>query len=98
MSEKILLAGGINAIQDLKNRPFPELSREYILKLNPDVILGGTFQKMDSTFFSKYPELKQITAYQKRQIYPLKDDLATRPSPRIIQSIIEIKEALGRVK
>jgi len=95
MSEKIKLAGGINAIQDLGNRPYPELSREYVLRLNPDVILGRDFHSMDSVFFSKYPELRQINAYRNKHIYPLTDDLSSRPSPRVLQSIEEIYEALS---
>ncbi len=96
MNDKIRLAGGKNAIDQVFDKVYPELTREYILHINPDVLFGGTFSKMDSTFFKLYPELKQINAYKNKHIYALTDDLATRPSPRVIESVREIKGYLDR--
>jgi iron complex transport system substrate-binding protein len=96
MTEKIALAGGTNAIAiDTKN-PAPEVSREYLLQLNPDIILGGNFQHLDTTFFRLYPELKRINAYQQQQIYPLDADLSSRPSPRVVSSVVEINHLIGK--
>ena len=95
-TEKIYIAGGENAIIEELNSPYPEINSEYILKLNPDVILGGSFGKLDSTLFSIYPELKQLTAYKNKQIYAVNEDQMSRPSPRIIESIIELKKILKK--
>lgn len=94
-TSKVELIGAENAIKEKLNSPYPEVSREYILKLNPDVILGYSFEKMDSTFFTLYPELKHISAYKKKQIFDVDDNLMSRPSPRYIESIIELKEILA---
>ncbi|UYZ59423.1 ABC transporter substrate-binding protein [Hymenobacter latericus] len=93
-TDKIRLAGGQNALQDSFPQPYPALTREYILKLNPDVLIGGRFGKLDSTFFRMYPELRRIRAYQTRQVYPVDGDLMARPSPRIIQSVRELHRLL----
>ncbi|KUG07137.1 ABC transporter substrate-binding protein [Solirubrum puertoriconensis] len=93
-TDKIRLAGGQNALQDSFPQPYPALTREYILKLNPDVLIGGRFGKLDSTFFRMYPELRRIKAYQTRQVYPVDGDLMARPSPRVIQSVRELHRLL----
>lgn len=95
-SDKIALAGGVNAIHELFSSPYPEVSREYLLKLNPDVILGYDFDRLDSTFFTMYPELKKTTAYQRKQIFEVDDDLMSRPSARYVESVIELKNVLSK--
>ncbi|QHT68731.1 ABC transporter substrate-binding protein [Rhodocytophaga rosea] len=92
LTNKLQLAGAINAIDTVFDNPYPALSREYILKINPDIILGGTFNEMDSSFFKLYPELKKIKAYQNKRIYKVTDDLNSRPSPRVIEAVIELKK------
>lgn len=91
LSDKLQLAGAVNAIDTIFDNPYPALSREYILKINPDIILGGTFNEMDSSFFNLYPELKKTNAYRNKRIYKVTDDLNSRPSPRVIEAVIELK-------
>ncbi len=93
-SDKLTIAGGINAVDSAFKAESPALSREYILKINPDVIIGGSFEKMDTTFFRQYPELRRVAAYHNRRIYALTDDLTSRPGPRVVESILEIKNAI----
>ncbi len=93
-TDEIRLAGGQNAVTETFPQPYPALTREYILKLNPDVLLGGSFGKLDSTFFKNYPELRRITAYQRRQVYPITGDLMERPGPRVVQSVRELQNLL----
>ncbi len=94
MTDKLRLAGAHNAVEEVFAKNYPELSREYILKMNPDVILGGSFERMDSTFFLQYPELKNINAYRNRRVYGTTDNLTSRPSPRVMQSVEEIKQLI----
>lgn len=96
MSDKIRLAGGENALREKLDKPYPTLQRETVLQLMPDVLLGGSFEKMDSSLFRLYPELKAIPAYKHQRIFALDDDLATRPGPRFIQGILEIQRHLSR--
>lgn len=98
MTDKIRLAGGKNVLNSKMDKPYPVLTREAVLNLNPDVIFGGTFEKMDSSFFNLYPELRRITAWQTKQVYSLTDDLASRPSPRLIEGIMEIKSFLKKIE
>ena len=97
-TDEIRLAGGQNAITETFPQPYPALTREYILKLNPDVLLGGSFGKLDSTFFKNYPELKRISAYQARRVYPITGNLMERPGPRVVESVRELQLLLMRSK
>ncbi|MBC6606772.1 ABC transporter substrate-binding protein [Hymenobacter sp. BT188] len=93
-TDKIQRAGGQNAVVEKFSQPYPALTREYILQLNPDVLLGGSFGKLDSTFFKNYPELRRIRAYQTRQIYAINGNLMERPGPRIVESVRELQQLL----
>ncbi len=90
-SEKLRLIGHQNAVKEVLSSPYPELNSEYILTLNPDVLLGGSFEMMDSTFFTIYPMLKNINAYKTKQVYKVSDDLMSRPNPRIPESLAELQ-------
>ena len=97
-TDKLKLIGAENAIDSLFSNPYPQVTREYILKINPDVIIGNTFEKMDTTFFKLYPELKRINAYKTRQIFNVNDDLMSRPSPRVIEGAIELDKKINGSK
>ena len=93
-TDEIRLAGGQNAIRETFPQPYPALTREYVLKLNPDVLLGGSFGKLDSTFFKNYPELRSINAYKNRRVYPITGNLLERPGPRVVESVHELYRLL----
>ena len=91
-TDKLNYIGAQNAVQEVLPQPYPALTREYILKLNPDIIIGGTFGEMDTSFFNIYPELKRLKAYRNKKIFAATDNLMARPSPRVVASIQELKE------
>ena len=93
-TDQIRLAGGQNAVTETFPQPYPALTREYILKLNPDVLLGGSFEKLDSTFFKNYPELRRIKAYQTRRVFPITGNLMERPGPRVVEAVRELQALL----
>lgn len=93
-TDKIRLAGGLNTLAEEFPQPYPSLTREYILKLNPDVILGGRFGQLDSSFFRMYPELRRTAAYRARRVYPVTGDLMDRPGPRVVESVRELYRLL----
>ncbi|KAA5549597.1 ABC transporter substrate-binding protein [Adhaeribacter rhizoryzae] len=93
-TDKLRYLGAENSVTEVFAQPYPALTREYILKLNPDVLLGGTPAEMEKTFFAQYPELKKIKAYQQQKIFKPTDDLMSRPGPRVIESIRELKTFL----
>lgn len=90
------LAGGQNAVRDTFPQPFPALTREYILKMNPEVVLGGSFGKLDSTFFQNNPELRRTHAYRARRVYATTPNLLQRPSPRIVEAVRELQALLRK--
>ncbi|SNR38922.1 ABC transporter substrate-binding protein [Hymenobacter mucosus] len=90
-TDKIRLAGGQNAVTEKFAQPYPALTREYILKLNPDMLIGGSFEKLDSSFFRKYPELRRIGAYQSRHVFGITGNLMERPGPRVVESVRELR-------
>ena len=95
-TDEIRLAGGRNALRDTFAQAYPALTREYVLKLNPDVVLGGRFGQLDSTLFKQNPELKRTRAYQAKRVYNVPADLLTRPSPRVVQTVQQLREVLAR--
>ena len=96
MHEKIRLAGGSNAIKDEFSMVSPEISREYLLRQNPDVIMGPDLATFEKEVLNNYPELAKLSAWQNKRIYKLNADLATRPSPRFIASVTEMRAILAK--
>ncbi|QKG57209.1 ABC transporter substrate-binding protein [Hymenobacter sp. BRD128] len=95
-TDEIRLAGGQNAVRDTFPQPFPALTREYILKLNPEVVLGGRFGKLDSTFFKNNPELRRTRAYLARRVYATTPNLLQRPGPRVVEAVRELQALLRK--
>jgi iron complex transport system substrate-binding protein len=90
-SDQMTYLGLQNAVDSVFEKQYPELSREYILKINPDIIIGSDFWHLDTTFFVQYPELKRINAYADSAIYDIEADLMTRPGPRIVEALEILK-------
>lgn len=90
-TDKLRILGAENAVQEVFEQPYPALTREYVLKLNPDVLLGGTKEELEERFFSLYPELRRIEAYQNNRMYKPDDNLMSRPSPRVVESLRELE-------
>jgi iron complex transport system substrate-binding protein len=97
-TDEISLAGGQNAVKEMFPQPYPALTREYILKLNPDVLLGGSFDKLDSTFFKNYPELRRINAYKNHRVFAITGNLMERPGPRVLESVRELQALLKKAE
>lgn len=93
-TDEVRLAGGQNAVRETFPQSFPALTREYVLKLNPDVLLGGRLGQLDSTFFRNNPELRRLRAHQTGRVFPVTDDLITRPSPRVVEAVRQLRQLL----
>ncbi|WP_299991797.1 ABC transporter substrate-binding protein [uncultured Pontibacter sp.] len=94
LTDQLRILGAQNAVQEVFDQPYPALTREYVLKLNPDVLLGGSIERLEREFFSLYPELRKIAAYQNKRIYAPTGNLIERPSPRVVESIRELESFL----
>lgn len=83
-----------NVITDEVKQAYPQLSREYVIRRNPDVIfITGKSLSIDE-ILQLYPEFERVSAFQNKRIYVLDGDLQSRPGPRMAESILEIKEKL----
>ncbi len=83
-----------NALDSVFKNPYPEISREYMLRVNPDYIFGSSFDKLDTTLFKNFPELKRIKAYKNKDIFEINADILTRPGPRAVEAIELMKNAI----
>lgn len=95
LNELLEIAGFQNAA-DSAMGSYPQVSRNWLLRANPDYILGQNFEALDTTFFELYPELRSMKAYQQKNIYPLDGDLASRPGPRFVELIEEMCKIKNR--
>lgn len=81
----ITISGGVNVAGDAATK-YPKLSPEEIVIRNPDVIVladarFGTTPEM----VRARPGWSAITAVKVNAIYPIDDDLVSRPGPRLVQ-------------
>lgn len=89
-SSMLKYAGVRNAIDRIFESPFPAIRREYLLQIDPDIIIGHDAEKL----FTLYPELKEGKAYRNHRLYEVDDDLISRPGPRLVEGIAEIRKRL----
>jgi iron complex transport system substrate-binding protein len=83
-NELLELAGGVNVIEN--NLAFSLLSKEAVIRLNPDIIIQlapGTVAPEDPS--KPWKDLKSVHAVQNNRIYVLTGDHTCIPGPRFIQ-------------
>lgn len=89
IDEMIELAGGLNVARNGITR-YPRLSREDILRMNPEVIIltedlnGGDISGGDGSL------LKKVDAVRNGRIYRVNPDYYERPGPRFIEGVEEL--------
>ena len=89
-STMIHAAGGKNAISSLYDNPFPVLQREYILKINPDIIIGAD----SSSMLRLYPELSVLKAFNSHNVHKMNMELISKPGPRVAEGIKELNRLI----
>lgn len=93
-SDMLEKAGGRNAMDSVFQVAFPSITTEYILHLNPDIIIGGEPVDLDGAFFKMYPELEKIDAYKNKKVYTISEVFTSRPGPRVVEGIRILKEII----
>jgi iron complex transport system substrate-binding protein len=86
LDDLLHLAGGDN-IADLAMQNWPRLSIEYIIAMQPEVILDGAMGSDANTpagFWARYPT---IPAVRDRQVFGYPEDPMLHPGPRVWQSL-----------
>lgn len=92
-NELLELAGGTNVIAG--KLPYSILSREAILRLNPDVIIElapGQPEVADPT--TAWAQFKAVNAVKNRQVHYLTGDYTCIPGPRFIQTLEDLSGIL----
>jgi iron complex transport system substrate-binding protein len=65
---------------------YPQLSSEYVVQSNPDVVFLADTQCCNQTAktFAQRPGLDQVRAVTKHHVVPMSDDIASRWGPRVV--------------
>jgi len=96
VSDMLYYANLENVVPESNPNPFPSMSEEQILKLNPDIIVypQSTSDGTDKTLSYFHPALRKLKAIQSNNEYFINEDIIVRPGPRIIEGI----EKLSQIK
>ena len=92
-SELLKIAGGQNVIEG--KLPFATLSREAVLRLNPDIIIELAPELDDGAEPSKHwKKLSPVNAVQNNRIHVLTGDYTCIPGPRFTQTLDDFAEII----
>jgi iron complex transport system substrate-binding protein len=87
IDEIITRAGGENVAHNASS-PYPQLNAEEIIKTNPQIIiLSDAAYGVAPDSVGKRPGWDVIEAVQKNQVYPIDDNLVSRPGPRVVEGL-----------
>jgi iron complex transport system substrate-binding protein len=87
-------AGGYN-IGSIASDPYPQLSLEQIVALNPSVIiLGDAMWGVTSESVAARPGWESIEAVKSNNIFPIDDNLISRPGPRLVDGLEQLAKLL----
>jgi iron complex transport system substrate-binding protein len=85
--ELLELAGGVNACQTTAV-PYPLITAEGILQLDPEVILdlAPEWPAVDAaTLLDDWKDVARVAAVRERRVYVLTESYVARPGPRFVQ-------------
>lgn len=89
----ISMAGGVNIAANAE-AAWAQYSSEDIIAQDPDIILlGDAMWGISPDLVAARPGWDTITAVRNRAVYPIDDNLISRPGPRVVQGL----EALARL-
>jgi iron complex transport system substrate-binding protein len=88
-------AGGYNIGGNAENDPYPQLSLEQIVASNPSVIiLGDAMWGVTPESVVERPGWESIEAVKSNNIFPIDDNLISRPGPRLVDGLEQIAKLL----
>jgi len=83
LDELIQLAGGKNILSE-KEKGYPKVSMEEVVRRGPEIILSATFGGETLEFWQRYGS---IPAVKSDRIYNLESDLVVHPGPRVAEAL-----------
>jgi cobalamin transport system substrate-binding protein len=97
--QMLMQAGGINAFEG--HVPFPTVSREGILRMDPDVVIDAIGDMVEhdldhQSIISQWSVLPQLKAVRNNRVYVFDQQSVIIPGPRFIQTISEMARVLHR--
>jgi iron complex transport system substrate-binding protein len=94
VNELLIAAGGVNIFGESDNA-YPQVSLEQIVAQAPDVIL------LADSIWGVTPQMvydragwEEIPAVKNQMVYPINDNLVSRPGPRIVVGLAEVVRVL----
>jgi iron complex transport system substrate-binding protein len=88
-------AGGYNIGGNAENDPYPQLSLEQIVASNPSVIiLGDAMWGVTPESVGERPGWESIEAVKSNNIFPIDDNLISRPGPRLVDGLEQLVNIL----
>ncbi len=93
---------GLRNIADAarKGGAYPQLSGEYILAANPDLVVLADTRccKQNAATVAKRPGWDRIAAVKNRRVVALDDDIPSRWGPRIVDFVRQIATVVRRIR
>ncbi len=87
IDEIITRAGGVNVAASASS-PYPQLNAEEIIKTNPQtIILSDAAYGVAPASVGQRPGWDTIEAVKKKQVFPINDNLVSRPGPRVADGL-----------
>ena len=93
-NDMVTSVNGDNVFADLNN--WPKVSKESIIKRNPDIIVGatGTTDKQFEQMIQKRSGFNEIEAVKQNRVKAINADVLSRPGPRIAEGMEELAKAI----
>ena len=98
LNELINIAGGINVFDDVK-QGYPVISKESLLKRQPEVIIESCSQSKTKTLNETYVlndwrDLKRLNAVENKNIHVVDSDLVLKPGPRVAKAALMLAKLI----
>jgi iron complex transport system substrate-binding protein len=93
LNEMIEIAGGVNIAKGIKGATFPRISAEYVLSMDPQVVILTYIPGRSSpiSWISKRPGWGEISAVKEGKVFAdIDPNLILRPGPRIVLGVEEL--------
>lgn len=97
ISDAIQLCGGNNVFSELQMLA-PTLSKESVIAADPQAIISGRTPGNDSSLRSEWGSWQSMDAVKYDNLFSIPSDLIARPTPRILDGVVKICEALDEAR
>ncbi|MCP5455450.1 MAG: ABC transporter substrate-binding protein [Thermotogae bacterium] len=97
MAGEVLRIIGVENITDGVTGERPILSPEYILKENPDFLLGAMSIRKTDDILNANPMIKNTRAGKNKNIFIVDSSKILRPSPRLVEEIVILYKELSEI-